>query len=230
MLKFIFWTLLGLNVVLLAYGQGLLGNFKASEHEPARLKNQLNTDKLVLQMTRPVSLAAVLPPAPVATAPVADAPSVALVACTEIGNFAAAEARRFERDVAPLALGERQTQREIAVQEITSHMVMIPPLGSKEAADKKAAELKAQGVSNYFIMNESTPTKWAISLGVFKAETAAQTLLAALKKQGVTGARVAGRTSSATKLAYQFRDVDVPTKGKLDTIAAKYTADTRSCK
>ncbi len=231
MLKFIFWTLLGLNVVLLAYSQGLLGNFKAGEREPARLKNQINTDKLVLRMASAPSLAAVLPPAPVTPAPATESASaVTLVACTEIGNFAAAEARRFERDVAPLALGERQTQREVAVQEITSHMVMIPPLGSKDAADKKAAELKAQGVSNYFIMNETTPTKWAISLGVFKAETAAQTLLATLRKQGVTGARVAGRTSSATKLAYQFRDLDAPTKGKLDTIAAKYTADTRTCK
>ena len=227
MLKFIFWTLLGLNAVLFAYGQGVLGSFKASEREPARIKNQINTDKLQLQMGAVAALAPVLPPPP----PVAEeAPASVLIACTEIGNFATAEARRFEREVAPLALGERQTQAEVAVQEISSHMVMIPPLGSKEAADKKAAELKAQGVSNYFIMNDSSAAKWAISLGVFKSEAAAQTLMAALKKQGVTGAKVAGRSSAGTRLVYRFRDIDAETKGKLEAAAAKFTADTRSCK
>ena len=235
MLKFIFWTLLGLNAVLFAYGQGLLGSFKAGEREPARIKNQTNTDKLLLQVPAPQvpNLAAVLPPPPDAPAPVQleqAAPAAALVACTEIGNFAAAESKRFERLTEALALGERQSQHEIAVQEITSHMVMIPPLGSKEAADRKAAELKAQGVSNYFIMNDTTPTKWAISLGVFKSETAAQTLLAALKKQGVTGARIAGRSSSGTKLVYRFRNIDAETRARLDAIAARFTAETRSCK
>ena len=238
MLKFIFWTLLGLNAVLFAYGQGMLGNFKASEREPARLKNQINTDKLLLRgaptanltpvllPVLPTALAPVLPPAAAAAA----APATVLIACTEVGNFAASDARRFERLVAPLALGQRQSQREVAVQEITSYMVMIPPLGSKDAADKKAADLKAQGVTNFFIMNETAPTKWAISLGVFKAETAAQTLMAELKKQGVTGAKVAGRTSAGTRLAYRIIDIDAETRAKLDGIAAALSADLRTCK
>ncbi len=229
MLKFIFWTLLGLNAVLFAYGRGMLGNFKAGEREPARIKNQINTDKLRLQVAA-AGLAPLLPPVPAPAPAQEEAPVSVLVACTEIGNFASAEARRFELALAPLALGERQTQAEVAVQEISSHMVMIPPLGSKEAADKKAAELKAQGVSNYFIMNDSTPMKWAISLGVFKSEAAAQTLMATLKKQGVVGARVAGRSSAATKLVYRFRDIDAGTKTRLQAIADKFTADTRSCK
>ena len=232
MLKFIFWTLRGLNAVLFAYGQGMLGNFKASEREPARLKNQIKTDKLLLRGAPTANLTPVLLPVlPTVLPPVAAAaPATVLIACTEVGNFAASDARRFERLVAPLALGERQTQQEVSVQEITSHMVMIPPLGSKDAADKKAAELKAQGVTNFFIMNASTPTKWAISLGVFKAETAAQTLLAALKKQGVTGAKVAGRTSAGTRLAYRFTNIDAETRAKLDGFASGLSADTRSCK
>lgn len=241
MLKFIFWTLLGLNAVLFAYGQGLLGNFKASEREPARLKNQINTDKLRLQAPAGAVLAAVPVPVPVPAPAVAvaaavpavaaAAPASALIACTRIGNFSSGEARRFERQIAPLALGERQSQEEVTVQEISSHMVMIPPLGSKEAADKKAAELKAQGVSNYFIMNDSSPTKWAISLGVFKSETAAQTLMAALKKQGVAGAKVAGRSTQVTKLVYRFRNIDAETRAKLAAVAAKFEdTEPRSCK
>lgn len=230
MLKFIFWTLLGLNAVLFAYGQGALGSFKTEEREPARIKNQINTDKLKLQLA---GLAPLLPAparAPVAAPAAEAAPASVLLACTEIGNFAAPEARRFERQLAPLALGDRQSQEEVAVQEISSHMVMIPPLGSKEAAEKKAGELKAQGVSNYFIMNDSAPMKWAISLGVFKSEAAAQTLMAALKKQGVTGAKIAGRSSAGTRLVYRFRNIDAETRAKLETVAAKFTAETRSCK
>jgi hypothetical protein len=243
-LKFIFWTLLGLNAVLFAYGQGLLGSFKASEREPGRIKNQINTDKLQLQMGPAPILAAVLPPPPApveqAPAPAAAAATVvvatpatvapALIACTEIGSFGATEGRRFERLTAELELGERQSQHEVASQEISSHMVMIPPLGSKDAADRKAAELKAQGVSNYFIMNDSSPAKWAISLGVFKSESAAQTLMAALKKQGVSGAKIVGRSTAATRLVYRFRNIDAATRSKLAAMADRFTADTRSCK
>lgn len=244
MLKFIFWTLLCLNAALFAYGQGLLGNFKASEREPARLKNQINTDKLRLQapagaaalpllpVPAPAPAPATAPPsAPVVAVVAAAAPASALIACTQIGHFSSGDARRFERQLAALALGERQSQEEVTVQQISSHMVMIPPLGSKEAADKKAAELKAQGVSNYFIMNDSSPTKWAISLGVFKSEAAAQTLMAALRKQGVAGAKVAGRSTQVTKLVYRFRNIDADTRGQLVAIADKFEdTEVRSCK
>ena len=241
MLKLIFWTVLSLNAALFAYSQGMLGSYKASEREPQRLRNQLNTDKLVLQMPGggAATAAAAAPPAPAAPvlaqtpAAPAEAPAAApaLLACTEVGNFNASQARRFEKLMEPLALGERQTRQDITIAEVTSHMVMIPPMGSKEAADKKAAELKAQGVTNYFILNESTPTKWAISLGVFKAESAAQTLLAQLKKQGVTGARVAGRTSQAARQVYRFRDLDPTSRAALDAAVARFDDITaRGCK
>lgn len=235
MLKFIFWSLLAINAVLFAYGRGLLGNVKTGEREPARLARQLNTGQLQLLSAAAAgkNAAAQAAAAPAAPAPAPDAPEAgALVACTQVGNFAAAEARRFDKLIEPLGLAARQLeQEEIQSQEITSHMVMIPPLGSKEAADKKAAELKEQGVSNYFIMNDTTPTKWAISLGVFKSEAAAQTLLAALRKQGVTGAKIAGRSTSAPRTVYRLRQLDAATKAKVDAIAERFSGiDTRSCK
>ena len=48
MLKFIFWALLCINGVLLAYSQGMLGYSTDNEREPARMRNQLNANKLVL--------------------------------------------------------------------------------------------------------------------------------------------------------------------------------------
>lgn len=239
MLKLLFWSLLCLNAALLAYGQGLLGSFKSAEREPELIRKQLNTDKLQLLTAAAAAKMAPPPAEPesesesgLEPAAAADpAPKADTIACTEIGNFAANDARRFDNLIAPLALGARQSQENVTAQEIGSHMVMIPPLGSKDAADKKAAELKEQGVSNYFIMNDNSPMKWAISLGVFKSEAAAQTLLAALKKQGVAGAKVVGRPTQVTKVAYRFRDIDADLKAKLDAAAAKFSGlETRACK
>ncbi|MES2018575.1 MAG: SPOR domain-containing protein [Pseudomonadota bacterium] len=231
MLKFIFWSLLCINAALFAYAQGMLGNFKPSEREPQRIARQMGTDQLQLLTASAAAANAAKPdviaePAP---APVDAAPE--LVACTEIRNVGEREARRLDKLLAPLALGDKLAKEEITVQEISSHMVMIPPLGSKEAADKKAAELQQQGVSNYFIMNESSAAKWAISLGVFKSEAAAKTLLAALAKQGVSGAKIVGRPTATTRLAYRIRGIEADTRTKLDAIAAKFDdLDTRNCK
>lgn len=232
MLKFIFLSLLGINVVLFAFGQGWLGNFKPSEREPARIGRQLNTDKLLLLSAASAGALRANVPAP-APEP-ADAPAATagvLVACTEIGSVSERDARRLDRLLAPLALGDKLTRSEVAVQEIGSYMVMIPPLGSKEAADARAAELKELGVTNYFIMNETSAAKWAISLGVFKAETAAQTLLAALGKQGVRGARIVGRPSNATRQNYQVRDLEMTARARIDAIVGQFDGlDARSCK
>lgn len=227
MLKLIFWSLLCINAALFAFGRGYLGNFKPSEREPQRIARQMGTDKLVLLSTAGAAVARPAARAPAPAAVVTDEPA----ACTEIAQVGEREARRLDKLLEPLALGEKLTKTAVTVQEITSYMVMIPPLGSKEAADRKATELKERGVSNYFIMNDTSVAKWAISLGVFKSEAAAQTLLAALTKQGVSGAKVVGRPSAATRLAYRFRNIDPDTKAKLAAIAAQLDGlDTRSCK
>nr|WP_229504892.1 SPOR domain-containing protein [Massilia mucilaginosa] len=256
-MKFIFWTLLAINAVLFAYGQGMLGNFRENEREPGRMRNQLGTENIKLVAARPVAppepesaadaepvappptpvlvMAKPTAPAPVPVEPAAPAPKPEpkpeLIACTLVGNFSPQEARRFEAMLAPLALGQRQTRENVAVPEVTSHIVFIPSPGSKEAADRKAAELKELGITSYFIINDNSPMKYAISLGVFKSETSAQTLLATLTKQGVAGAKVAGRTSQATKMAYRFRALEPAAKAKVDAVVAKFPDHpARSCR
>lgn len=226
MLKLIFSALLCANVALLAYGKGWLGTPSGAEREPQRIRNQVNTDQLQLLSAASALALTAAPAANVAVAPAAMAPQN----CTDIGNFASGEARRFEDAAAALNLGARMSKSEVAVQEVSSHMVMIPPLGSKEAADTKAAQLKDQGVTNYFIMNDS-PAKWGISLGVFKSEAAARTLLAALRKQGVTGAKIVGRLTPVTRQVFRFTDIDPPLRATLATMAAKYDdIELRACK
>ncbi|PJJ21167.1 Sporulation related domain-containing protein [Janthinobacterium sp. OK676] len=232
MLKFVFWLLAGVNLLVLAIGQGYLGSFRTETREPARLKNQLQAGKLTLLTQEQATAPAAPPAADQAAKPAAAAPAAPTsYACTEVGNFLLADGRRFEAQVAALDLGDRQSRRNVAGQDISSYMVYIPPQGSKEGADRKAGELKQLGVTNYFIMNESSPLRWGISLGVFKSETSAQNQLASLNKQGVHSARVAPRYSASKQFAYQFRDLDAATRARLEKIKAQFPEqELRSCK
>jgi len=229
MLKFVFWLLAGVNLLVLAIGQGYLGSFRTETREPARLKNQLQAGKLTLLTQEQATAPAALPAAEGAASAAPAAPPS--YACTEVGNFLLADGRRFEAQLAALDLGDRQSRRNVAGQDISSYMVYIPPQGSKEGADRKAGELKQLGVTNYFIMNESSPLRWGISLGVFKSETSAQSQLAMLNKQGVHSARVAPRYSASKQFAYQFRDLDAATRARLEKIKAQFPEqELRSCK
>jgi hypothetical protein len=234
LLNFVFWILLGLNAVLFAYGRGYLGSVSGGEHEPARLRNQLAVDHIravgsaqaqaVAAATKGEAAPDAATPAAPAETPVPASAPVALVACTEAGSFGAGEAKRFETRLARLALGERQSRREVQAQDVTSYLVYIPPQASKEAADRKAAELRGLGVENFFIMSADSSYKWAISLGVFKSEASAQTMLATLGKQGVHSAKIAPRGPMATRFVYQFRDIDTATRTKIAGYAERYDA------
>ena len=245
MLRFVFWSLLLLNAALFAYAKGFLGNGKGSEEERARIKPQLEPGKLVLLTNAQADAARAAPaptPAPAAAAPaVAAGPAPAAVpataapakalACIDVGTFSAGEAKRFEARLAALALGERQSRQAVQAQDVTSYLVNIPPQGSKEAADRKAAELRGLGVTNFFIMSGDSPMKYAISLGVFKTESGAQTLLAQLTKQGVHSARITPRGPQSTRYTYRFRDIGDEARERIVSVAdAVSSAEVSDCR
>jgi len=247
-LRIAFWSLLFLNVVLFAFAQGLVGTGKSNEHEPARLKRQFNTAKMTL-LTRDQAEAAAkaaAPPAggeaagaPAASAPAANAPAspaatqpapAPAFACTEVGPLTTSDARRFEARLAALDLGDRQSREAVQAQDVTSWLVHIPSQGSKEAADRKAAELRDLGVTNFFIMQGDSPLKYAISLGVFKTESGAEALLAQLGKQGVHTARIAPRGPQTTHYVYRVRGLDAATRKRIEGYAERYDgADVKNC-
>lgn len=223
MLRFVFWALLCANALLFAYGRGFLGSVEGEAREPARLRNQLAADKLVLlsgaqaeaiaQAAAPAAppetaiettAAAQLPAAPTVPATAASP----AVACVETDAFTAFDARRFETRLARLDLGARQTRLTVPFQEVSSYMVYLPPQGGKEGADRRTAELRERGVTNSFVMQGESPLRWAISLGVFKTEAAARTEQARLAKQGVANVRILPRGPQSQRFAYRFRGID----------------------
>ena len=243
MLRFVFWSLLFLNAIVFAYAKGLLGTTTASEEERARIKPQLEAARLTLLTNEqaakatPASPAAVEASAPATTAPApapaatpAQAPAKPL-ACIDVGTFSSGEARRFESRLASLALGERQSRQAVQAQDVTSYLVNIPPQPSKDAADRKAAELRGLGITNFFIMSGDSPMKWAISLGVFKTESGAQTLLAQLNKQGVHSARITPRGPQITRYTYRLRGLDDATRKRIAGYAERYDeVDVKNCR
>jgi len=225
MLKILFGVLLAINGGLLAYQQGWLDVLMPPSHEPSRLSQQLHPERLtIIPPTPPVEKVAELPaetPAAVST-PAPETPAAsetntaAVAACTEIGNFDMTEAQRFESRLASLALGERLARRE--VQDNMRHIVYIPPLGNKEAADRKGGELAKLGVTDYFVIQDSSPLQWGISLGVFRTEESARNHLATLTQKGVRSAKVGMHGVGATRVVFQLRGVDAATRQNVDRI------------
>ena len=228
MVKFVFWALLAANALLFAYGRGMLGSADGELREPARLTKQLAADKLVLlsgEQAQALAAAAKAEdgaaeeeaeveeaPAP---APAPPAPATPTYACLETEAFAAPDARRFETRLARLELGARQMRLAVPYQEVTSHLVYLPPNGGKEGAERRVAELRERGISDYFIMQGDSPMRWAVSLGAFKTEASARTLAAELAKKGVQGVRVLPRGPQSNRFAYRFRDIDAPMRARI---------------
>ncbi|WP_075796527.1 SPOR domain-containing protein [Massilia putida] len=179
----------------------------------------------------PASVAAPAPAPANNTGAAAAAPAPApAFACTEIGPFDAGDARRFEARLATLDLGDRQSRQSVQAQDVTSWLVHIPPQGSKEAADKKAAELRNLGLTNFYIMQGDSPLKYGISLGVFKTESGAQAMLAQLVKQGVHTARIAPRGPQTTHYVYRVRNLDAATRKRIAGFAERYDgAEVKAC-
>ena len=152
-----------------------------------------------------------------------------LAACLEWGSFTLADAPRAQQALEPLALGERVAQKR--TEEVAGWWVFIPPQGSRQGALKKAAELKNLGVEEYFIVQEEGEQRWAVSLGVFRSEDAAQARLAALRAQGVRSARIGARDTLVPKIWLQVKSVDAPLQARLREIARQVEgSELRDCR
>jgi len=148
--------------------------------------------------------------------------------CLEWGSFTLADYRRAEKALEPLALGSRLAQRR--TEEVAGWWVFVPPQGSRPAALRMAGELKALGVQDYFIMADEGEFRWALSLGVYRSEEAAQTRLAALSSMGVRSAVMARRETLVPKVWLQVNGTDPELEERLRNIARQIEgSELRAC-
>lgn len=233
----LFWILLLGNVVLFAAMQrGWMG---WGDQEP-QAQPALNREKIrLLESTQNVP--AKNPPVPAqlnmpASAPVqvkaAHAPALAPAlspgqagalskpvqsrnaqVCMEWGEFSGPDLTRAAAALSGMQPGAKLSRRQ--VERDIGYWVYLSPLRSRASANKKVAELKALGVSEYFIVQGAGPWHNAVSLGVFKTRDAAQNYLNYLRTSGVHTAKVGARVSKVKETIFKLGVVDAVTAAKL---------------
>lgn len=125
-------------------------------------------------------------------------------ACLEWGNFAGPGAAKAELALAELQVAPGQIER--VVIDAGGYWVHIPPLKTRSDADRKVRELRDLGVTEFFIVQDAGQWRYAISLGIFRSEEAAQAFLARLKQRGVRSAIVARRENFLKQVAFYVRE------------------------
>lgn len=214
MLKKLFWVLLAGNAIFFAAMQwgGLL---TAEPDAPA--PTALHEEKVRLLGAQPAvsSPPAVLPTLAVASAAAAmSAPAEGGAgACMEWGEFSGADLARATGALGELQLGERLGRRE--VEYSIGYWVYIPPQKDKAAVAQKIEQLKARGVTEYFVVQEAGAWLNAISLGVFKTRDAAENFVNQLKTRDVRSAQVGERSSRLKVTVFVLNGLDAATTGKL---------------
>jgi hypothetical protein len=127
-----------------------------------------------------------------------------------------------------MALGNRVSARR--TQEAAGWWVFLPPQSSRQEALRKAGELKALGITDYFVVTEEGEWRWALSLGIYRTQEAAEARLAAVQGQGVSTAIVSARDTLVPKLWLQVKGVDQALESRFRDIARQIQgSELRGC-
>jgi hypothetical protein len=140
-------------------------------------------------------------------------------ACIEWGVLAGPDAVRAEAALATLNLPQSAQQRTLGDG---GYWVFIPPLKTRPEVDKKVSELKALGVTDWFVVQEPAQWRNAISLGIFKTEDSAKTYLAGLRQTGVRSAVVERRENLLRQIAFFVRDPSEATVARLTELQRSF--------
>jgi SPOR domain len=126
------------------------------------------------------------PPASASSVPATPTPPAGL-SCLEWTGLASGEdvvrARLVLTELRPgVSVSERKGDRQ------DKYWVYIAPMENRADAEKRIAELKRAGISDFFVVAEAGEWRNAISLGVFSSQEKAQARLQAVKAKRVVDA------------------------------------------
>lgn len=199
------------NLLFFAFAQGYFG--RPDNPDAIRLQKQINPERIVVvgrgepPGEKPAADENGKAPAAEAAKPAGEpaktveAPKAA-EACVTWSGLATADADRLAA-----LLGEKFDDFKLARRSMPvaggAWWVSIPPLANKAEADKKAGELRKLGVTDFFVIHDAGPDRWAISLGVFSTENGARDRLAALKDKGVRSAKLGARSGKEGTFAVE---------------------------
>ena len=183
---------------------------------------QISPEKIVPVGVETVS--SVAPGAVSASVPAAPAippPQSAPTSCAEWGPFAGSEVARADAALTALALPGGAQRR---VTEVDGYWVYMPPQKTKGEVDRKVGELKALGVTEFFVVTDAGPWRNALSLGLFKNEGAAKAELERLRALGVRSATVTRRERFLKQVAFVVGDPAAATLARLAEVQKDFPA------
>lgn len=181
-MRAIVFLLVVANLAFFAWTQGYLG--QRENPDAVRMTQQLAADKLtVLSRDEP----------PKAKLAVVEKKAAVVEKCLAWAGLSPAETDQLDGVLGEGFAGLRRTRH--AIPESSSWWVFIPALANKAEADKKAGELKRMGAPEFFVIQDPGPNRFAISLGIFSSEQAAEERLETLRTKGVRSAKSGRRTT-----------------------------------
>ena len=197
MRAFVFLLILA-NLLFFAWSQGYFGS---GEPDALRLQQQLLADqvKIVARDELPAEMKKVEKTVKVPEKKAQDV-------CVVLKDLPVADMVSLESLLSekfPAFKSERVMAAANAAS--TSYWVYIPPLPSKQEADKKAAELKKLRVPEFFVVQDAGPMRNAISLGIFSSKAAATERLEQLRAKTVKSAKVGERDGKLASGALEVR-------------------------
>lgn len=191
-----------LLIMLLVVNLGFFA-FHRFLNEPVDASAQIASLQISPEKIRPVSIeTAAAVSAPLAAAPAA--PPAPPAACVEWGAFGGPDVARADGALAALALPAEAVQRRVI--DIDGYWVHMPVLKTKAEVDRKLGELKALGVTDFFVVQDAGPWRNAVSLGLFKSEDAANAELERLRQRGVRSAVVTRREKFLKQVSFFVRE------------------------
>lgn len=164
----------------------------------------------VVPASAPVSILPVSSPVPAA------APPDVARACFEWGDFAGADLVRVTAALKTLQLGANLSQRE--VDRSIGFWVYIAPLKDKAAVGEKLAQLKARGVTDYFVVQDAGEWLNAISLGVFKTRESAQKFLQGLRANDIRTAQMGVRSGKSRATVFAISGLNAQMSDKFTAL------------
>ncbi|MBS0511164.1 MAG: SPOR domain-containing protein [Proteobacteria bacterium] len=226
-LRFLFILLAVLNALAFAAIKGWLGS-AAPGGEPERITNQLHAEqiRLITPATeetpapapspneatepQPGSSPPAEPPGPqaeVAAAvptetvgarlePAAAAPPTAPASCVAWAGLSTAEADRLAARLQAGGFKYVRSRKDTP----SNWWVRTPAQGGRTQAEKRVRELHEMGITDTFIVQESGPSQFAVSLGLFRTENGAQQLLAQLRAKGAHDASIEPRMTASFRI------------------------------
>ena len=208
MRAFVFLLILA-NLLFFAWVRGYFA--ASSDPDALRVQQQLLADRVKI-------VARDEPPAETIKAEKAGKPAEkkTVETCVLLGDLPIADVLRVETllaDKFPSFRAERSMSAGSG-----SYWVFIPPLATRQDADRKAGELKKLRVPEFFIVQEGA-NRFAISLGIFSSREAAADRLEQLRAKGVKSARIGERDVKPASASLEIHGPEAQADSLRQTVA-----------